>query len=94
MCKLLGATAIGVAIAFIVSFTVFPSRALGQVQRLMATSLERMANLSFHVLGQLCEVTPPPLLCKHLGWPAGLHGTSAVHACCQNVSNMESSPSP
>lgn len=55
MCKLLGATAIGVAIAFIVSFTVFPSRALGQVQRLMATSLERMANLSFHVLGQLCE---------------------------------------
>lgn len=56
MAKLLATTAIGVAIAFIVSFTVFPSRALGMLQRLMATSLERLANLSFQVLGALVEV--------------------------------------
>ena len=59
MVKLLAATAIGVFLACLVSFTVFPTRALGSLKRLMASSLERMANLSFQVLGELCQVTAP-----------------------------------
>ena len=56
MVKLLAATAIGVAIACLVSFTVFPVRALGTIKRLTAVSLEQLANLSFQVLGELCQV--------------------------------------
>ncbi|KAK9798618.1 hypothetical protein WJX73_010417 [Symbiochloris irregularis] len=55
MVKLLAATAIGVFIACFVSFTVFPTRALGDLKRLMASALERMANLSFEVMGELCQ---------------------------------------
>ena len=54
--KLLFCILIGVAITFLVSTTVFPQRARQLLQRSFATSLERMANVSFDILGELCQV--------------------------------------
>ena len=72
--------ACGVVIAMLVSLFVFPVRARVLLKRSMATSLERMANLAFDVLGELCQVGGYPLLlaCIHPEQAHSRHAASWV----------------
>ena len=71
---------IGVLLTVVVALAVFPIRARTLLRKRTAAVLERMGNLAFYLMGEFCEVRPPPV-------------TLLLHACNRHSSVQQASTS-